>query len=142
MMANDNWVPAGFWRRFLALLVDSVLAGLVLFPILSMLGVNDDITKINQAGLGSTAVWNLPFIVVAALFVYYRQATPGKMLLGLEVRDARTLEKPSMGQALGRQFAYIVSFVPFCLGFLWIAFDDRKQGWHDKLASTVVVKRR
>jgi uncharacterized RDD family membrane protein YckC len=41
---------------------------------------------------------------------------------------------------VGRYFAYFVSTIPFCLGFLWVAFDKRKQGWHDKLAHTVVVR--
>jgi uncharacterized RDD family membrane protein YckC len=41
---------------------------------------------------------------------------------------------------IGRFFAYFVSIFPACLGFLWIAFDRRKQGWHDKIAGTVVVR--
>jgi uncharacterized RDD family membrane protein YckC len=45
-----------------------------------------------------------------------------------------------MGQSVGRYFAYLVSIIPLCLGFAWIAFDARKQGWHDKLAGSVVVR--
>jgi len=43
------------------------------------------------------------------------------------------------GQAILRYLAYIVSTLPLCLGFLWIAWDHRKQGFHDKIAKSVVV---
>ena len=65
---------------------------------------------------------------------------PGKMALKLKIVDATTGEKPSPGQAVGRYFAYILATIPLCLGFIWIAFDKRKQGWHDKLAGTVVIR--
>ncbi len=132
----------GFWRRLVALFIDSLLASLILFPVLGWLGVAPDITKLGQDGLKNTVVWNLPFIVAATLFIYYRQATPGKMLLGLKVVDAKTLGKLSFGQALGRQLSYIVSSLVLMLGFIWVAFDGRKQGWHDKLAGTVVIRDR
>ena len=65
-------------------------------------------------------------------------ATPGKRLGQLRVisSDGSDLRWP---QALGRFFGYVVSCV-FWLGFLWIAFDRNKQGWHDKLAGTYVVR--
>jgi len=47
--------------------------------------------------------------------------------------------QPSTGKLIGRYFAYLVSIIPIFLGFLWIAVDKRKQGWHDKLAGTVVI---
>jgi len=53
--------------------------------------------------------------------------------------DAQTGATPSAKQLVGRYFAYLVSTLPLCLGLLWIAVDKRKQGWHDKLAGTVVV---
>jgi uncharacterized RDD family membrane protein YckC len=55
--------------------------------------------------------------------------------------DAKTLGKPSTGQLIGRYLAYYVSTLPLCLGFLWVAFDKRKQGWHDRIAGTLVIKR-
>lgn len=41
---------------------------------------------------------------------------------------------------VGHCFAYYVPAIPLCLGFLWVAFDSKMQGWHDKLAGTVVVR--
>jgi uncharacterized RDD family membrane protein YckC len=42
---------------------------------------------------------------------------------------------------VGRYFAYFLSTIPLGLGLIWVAFDKRKQGWHDKLAGTVVIKK-
>jgi uncharacterized RDD family membrane protein YckC len=68
-------------------------------------------------------------------------ATPGKMFVGVRVADAYTGGPLSLQQCLERYFAYYLSWIPACLGFLWAAWDRRKQGWHDKLAGTVVVRR-
>ncbi|EKF82833.1 hypothetical protein MCRH_1828 [Moraxella catarrhalis RH4] len=68
-------------------------------------------------------------------------ATPGKMLFGLQVRDAKTGQFISVPRALLRYFSYLISSVILCLGLIWVGFDKKKQGWHDKIAKTVVVKR-
>ncbi len=62
------------------------------------------------------------------------------MLVSAKIVDAKTGQPASTGQLIGRYFAYIVSTLPLMLGFIWIAFDPRKQGWHDKLAGTIVVR--
>ena len=69
-----------------------------------------------------------------------KQGTPGKLLLSLRVVDATTGGSLGLGQSLLRYVGYIVSAVPFCLGFIWVGFDSKKQGWHDKIAGTVVVR--
>ena len=68
--------------------------------------------------------------------------TPGKMILNLKVVDAGSGDKLSIGQAIGRYLSYIVAFLPLCLGIFWVGIDKRKQGWHDKLAGTVVIRTR
>ena len=70
----------------------------------------------------------------------YKSATPGKMLTGLIIVDAKTGEKPSIGQFIVRYLGYYVSIIPLSLGIIWVGIDKRKQGWHDKLAGTVVIK--
>ena len=52
-----------------------------------------------------------------------------------------TGQKPSLGQFIGRYLAYFLAIIPAGIGLLWVAFDDRKQGWHDKLARTVLIRR-
>lgn len=64
------------------------------------------------------------------------------MAVSAKIVDAKTGNAASTGQLIGRYLAYYLSLVPFCLGFIWVAFDKRKQGWHDKLAGTVVVRKK
>ncbi len=78
--------------------------------------------------------------MAVVLFWIYRQATPGKMLVHARIVDATTGADPRPGQLLLRYVGYYVSGIVFGLGFLWVAFDARKQGWHDKMAKTVVVR--
>ncbi|EOG2909749.1 RDD family protein [Salmonella enterica] len=83
--------------------------------------------------------WIVPAVLTVILWRGF-QATPGKMALRLRVLDAESGCPASTGQYIGRYLGYFVSTVPLGLGFFWIAFDRRKQGWHDKLAGTVVVR--
>ncbi|HET9865375.1 MAG TPA: RDD family protein, partial [Steroidobacteraceae bacterium] len=83
----------------------------------------------------------LPAIAII-LFWIARAATPGKMALSMKIVDADTLGPMSKGQAIGRYLSYYLSMFGLMLGFLWVAFDPRKQGWHDKLAGTVVIRTR
>ena len=152
----------GFWLRFLAFLIDSILATVVIVPILSLFFGSSESLDLNLL-LGSSTSEQVQYLmretfsttstlqsllqlVLAALAVILfwvsRSATPGKMAIGAEIIDARTGGKPTTGQFIGRYFAYYISMFPLFLGFLWIAFDRRKQGWHDKLAGTVVVRKR
>ena len=80
----------------------------------------------------------VPVILTLWLWLMFK-ATPGKMLLGLEIVDAKTGGKMSLKQAIVRYCAYILSSVFVMLGFVWIAFDKQKQAWHDRLANSVVI---
>ena len=93
---------------------------------------------------GATAFvinWILPGVAVL-LFWHYRSATPGKMAISAVIVDARTFGRPTMAQLVGRYLGYYVSTIPLCAGLIWVAFDPRKQGWHDKMANTVVIRKR
>lgn len=78
--------------------------------------------------------------IASITFWIYKSATPGKMVLGLKIVDADTGGPCSTGQLIGRYLGYYVSLLVFFLGFIWVAFDKRKQGWHDKLAGTLVIR--
>ncbi len=69
----------------------------------------------------------------------YRGATPGKMILGMKVVDAKTLGTPTNAQLVKRYFGYVLSSIPLGLGFVWIAFNEKRQGWHDMIADTLVI---
>ena len=77
-------------------------------------------------------------IIVA--FWRYCGATPGKLAVGIKVVDAETGNAPSTGRLVVRLLCYLLSALPLYLGFFWVAVDRRKQGWHDKIAGTVVIQ--
>ena len=145
----------GFWARFLAMLIDSVWLTLILIPIVFLLFGQDFMsaammTSENSAEMAATTGASaaggmlvqllLPALLVVAFWVY-KSATPGKMVVSAEIVDEKSLGKPSTGQLIVRYIGYYISSFIFGLGFLWIAFDKRKQGWHDKIAGTLVVRR-
>jgi len=120
---------AGFWIRLGAGVIDLLVlvcaAGIIAYffpaPIIWL-----------TSGIG---------ISVAYLFGFWvwRGQTPGKMAVGVKI--IRTDSSPIKWQcALRRFLGYIVSLVTLFVGFIWVAFDDRKQGMHDKIADTYVVK--
>lgn len=139
---TQNIQYAGFWRRFLATLIDSLIIMVIIVPIL--LSIYDDAYLYSDAVIQGPADFFIGYLLPAIaviLFWVYKSATPGKMVISAKICDARSGGRPSTGQCIGRYLAYIISTLPLCLGFIWVAFDKRKQGWHDKIAGTVVVCR-
>lgn len=148
---------AGFWRRLVAYMIDNTIITIIfiLLAILAMVayfagavgGESDNlITTFADPGriaLMTILIWGVSFCVAMAYFTYFHGTTgrtPGKMLMGLQV--VGTDGKPiSFGIAFLRSVGYLISSIVFCLGYIWIGFDKRKQGWHDKIAGTVVIIR-
>jgi uncharacterized RDD family membrane protein YckC len=131
----------GFWKRFAAMWIDTlILTVLVALIVLPLYGTEYPVLQAQGKTMGVDTLINVGAVVATILLWRFRGATPGKMLFSAKIVDASTFAPPSTGKLVGRFFAYIVSMVPFFLGFLWIAFDPRKQGWHDKLAGTVVIQ--
>ena len=133
----------GFWPRVGASIIDTILLATIIAPILHAVYGPDYWTdsRLLQGPLDFLLNYALPAVAVI-LFWIAKQATPGKMLIGAKVVDARTGDKPSTRQFVIRYLGYYVSTIGLLLGFIWVAFDQRKQGWHDKLAGTVVVRSR
>lgn len=143
MNESTEFEYVGFWLRVWASLIDTVLMLIVIFPILfAIYGSEKLASGVTLSGPANILIsYVLPAIVVI-LFWIARQATPGKMAIGATIVDAKTGGKPSLRQDLIRYAGYFVSTIPFCLGLIWVGIDKRKQGWHDKLAGTVVVRRK
>ena len=133
----------GFWPRVGAALIDTVLVLVICAPLVTSIYGWQYWTAESfiQGPADFLITWVFP-AVAAILFWMYRQATPGKMAIAARIVDAATGAKPSTRQLVVRYLGYYVAIVPFMLGILWVAFDPRKQGWHDKLAGTVVVRSR
>lgn len=133
---------AGFWIRTGASIVDTILLVAVTAPILMALyGATYWTDESASHGILDILISYVFPAVAVILFWFYKAATPGKMLFGLRVISMGSTRKLSIGQSIGRYCAYFPSMIVLFLGIFWVAFDKRKQGWHDKLANTAVVRK-
>ena len=147
---------AGFWRRLGAYTVDgiiifftfivlSIIASLAFFSGAISGNSKDFIVDLaDPARFSSVKILICIFFtsLYIAYFTYFHGTTGrtlGKMFFGLQVVSADGTPI-SFGIAFLRAVGYLVSGI-FYLGFIWAAFDKRKQGWHDKIAGTVVIIR-
>lgn len=131
----------GFWARTAAYIFDSLLIMVIISPILYlMVGGIDELAMAKETpGVGAMIVMYLLPISLVISFWVWKGSTPGKMIFTARIVDAKTGGHPSTLQFIGRYLGYIISTIPLCLGFMWIGWDKRKQGWHDKISGTVVV---
>jgi len=132
----------GFWKRLVAMLIDTLILLVIIVPLLLAIYGRGYFSLVE--GGGFAGLWDFLIQVVfpaVAVIVFwrYRGATPGKMAISARIVDARTGQAPSTGRLVVRYFAYLASMLPLFLGFIWVAIDRRKQGFHDKIAGTVVV---
>jgi uncharacterized RDD family membrane protein YckC len=138
-MQNQEY--AGFWIRVAAALIDTVVFVLVFSIPLTLIYGSDYWTSDEMV----SGFWDIlltyiaPIIITVWFWVKYL-GTPGKMALRLRVVDANTGKAISSRKAVGRYLGYYVSAIPLLLGFIWVGIDKKKQGFHDKLAGTVVVR--
>ena len=142
MQENDELEYAGFWIRVWASIIDTVLLLLITMPILlSIYGAEYfESEDFIHGPIGFLISWMLPAIAVITFWIY-KSATPGKMAISSKIVDAQSGRQPSTWQFIGRYLAFLMAGLPLGLGIIWVAFDKRKQGWHDKLAGTVVVRK-
>lgn len=142
-MQTNDFEYVGFWPRVGATIIDSIIVLFITTPLLvAIYGWSyfaDPDSPFISGPADFLISWVMPAVGVI-LFWLYKQATPGKMAVAARVVDARTGNPISVGQAVGRYLAYFVATLPLFLGLIWVAFDPRKQGWHDKLAGTVVIR--
>ncbi|NOX76537.1 MAG: RDD family protein [Gammaproteobacteria bacterium] len=124
---------AGFWRRVGASLLDSIFFVVVFTLIMGPVFANALVYE--PAGILRTL---LSLVLTVGLWLTVL-GTPGKLLLDCAVVDATSLKPMGLRQAILRYVAYLASLLPLMLGFLWVARDPRKQGFHDKIANTVVL---
>ena len=143
---------AGFWRRVGAYLIDAILLGIVTSILGSVLGMPMGASAMSSMMSGDPAAiaaaqsgGNLGNLISIILGVAYfagmessaHQATLGKKLLGMVVTDLAG-NRLSLGRAIGRYFAKFVSAIILGIGFIMVAFTEKKQGLHDMIAGTLV----
>ena len=119
----------GFWIRFFAQILDGAIFAIATIILLVLIGL-------------------VPFFIIlfVPLFFYWlyksiKCETLGRKIIGIQVVNASG-ERISFWEGLFREvIGKTVSAIFFYLGFIWVAFDRQKQGWHDKIASTYVVRK-
>ena len=128
----------GFWKRLAAGVLDLILVLFVVTPV-TVYVFGDGWTNARGV-LGFVVNW-VPLGGAIIAFWVMKGATPGKLVISAAVVDADTHAPVDFWQALTRYVGYFISTIPVLAGLAWIGFDARKQGWHDKMARTVVIHR-
>lgn len=135
---------AGFWIRFLAILVDALLVLIVAVGLALIVGGILGLSGTYQTVPVTDLANRLGFVVEWLYFTLMtngaNQATYGKMAVGIKVTD-ESGRRIGLGRANARYWSKILSALLLVIGFLMVAFTDRKQGLHDKIAGTLVVYR-
>ena len=141
-MTTETTRYVGFWKRFGATIVDTILLSLITLPAtIAFYGwgyFDAEQTNIVAGPVDFVISWVVPIFIVLGFWIW-KQATPGKMLFRARILDAKTGGIPTTRQWILRYLGYFISMIPLCLGYFWVAFDKRKQAWHDKIAGTVVI---
>jgi uncharacterized RDD family membrane protein YckC len=132
VIATSN--KAGFWVRTFAYLIDSIGIGIVSGIIASLIG----------GGATGTTSNGLSFLFGLAYFVYFWSEQGGGQTLGMRVLNLKVIRTDgsalTITQGLIRYLGLFVSFICLLIGVIWVAFDADKQGWHDKIAGTYVIR--
>ena len=133
----------GFWIRVVAYIIDFILLAIIGGILSVPLGLN--YSDPNSLNSGAARTSNGIDLVLSFLYFTllwsYMGASLGQRLLGLHVVDATSGQPITFGKAALRWLGLIISFFVCFIGVIWVAFDARKQGWMDKIAGTVVVRR-
>lgn len=131
----------GFWRRVGATIIDTLLLLCITMPLLlAVYGKKYFLMTGIIVGTADFIIsWVIPAIIVLVFWMRVG-ATPGKMAMSARIVDAETGGELTLPQSLVRYLGYFASIIPFFVGFIWVAFDAKKRGWHDLIAGTVVVR--
>lgn len=145
---------AGFWLRWVAAVIDNILLQIVILPLSFIIGIvlgglivggggdpsaSGPQLMLNLIGAGLSLVIQIGYNVF--MISSARQATLGKMAMGLKVTDLYG-KRITVGQAFGREFGKILSGLILMIGYIMAGFTAKKQALHDMLASTLVLKTR
>ncbi len=125
---------AGFWVRFFAVLIDGLGVGIVSNIITGLMGADP------MSASGSS----IQTLLSVLYFCYFWSAQGGGQTLGMRVLNIKVVRTDGSSltilQAFIRYIGLVVSIACLFIGVIWAAFDANKQGWHDKIASTYVVR--
>lgn len=147
---KQTGVNAGFWWRVLAFLIDGIMLNIAFYliqiPLVIVLGASEtNLSPVEDiivtVGMIITFVVSTttPWLYFTLMESSEWQATPGKKWLGLIVTDMDG-QRISFGKANVRYWSKLLSAIILCIGYFMVAFTERKQGLHDIIAGTLVLK--
>ena len=132
---------AGFWVRFLALVLDVIVLGVITTALSPVWGPQFTVTGTTVTiHTNANALGTLTGLVYFVGLWSWRGQTIGMIPFGMQVVGVADGKKIDLLRGVLRYVGIIISIVPLFLGLIWVAFDSRKQGWHDKIAGTVVIR--
>ena len=147
---GDKFVYAGFWWRFLAYLIDAIILSVGYWLVALVFGFNGwlflgtDYKYWAAAGVTLVVIYSVlsfiaPWLYYALMESSKFQGTIGKWALKMRVVDEEG-KQITFSRATGRYFAKILSSLTLGIGYIMVAFTERKQGLHDILARTLILK--
>lgn len=128
-MTQHPGVSVGFPERIVAYIIDAIIIAISTVILIMLLPV--------------ALAYVIALVIGVGYAVYFWTTsgqTPGKMAMGLKVVNAETGGLLDPGAAVIRYVGYLISGIPLYLGFLWIIWDPKHEGWHDKIAKTKVIR--
>ncbi len=147
--SGSPFLYAGFWYRTLAYIIDVIIGTvgviMIALPLGFALGASmADTSSTSEIYSAGEALGNVLGILINWLYFTISESSPwqatlGKMLLGLRVTDEAG-NRISFGKANGRYWSKIFSGLLLFAGYIMVAFTEKKQGLHDKIAGTLVLK--
>jgi uncharacterized RDD family membrane protein YckC len=162
-MHPDAAEYAGFWRRFVAYIIDKLILGIlstiVVLPVVLFIGLgafsmgaraheDTDFPESFPILMAMVGAWMmLILLIIIAEWLYFsvmeskKGATLGKMAMNIQVTDMRG-NSISFGRATGRYFGKILSGLTLCVGYMMAGWTQQKQALHDILAGSLVVIKR
>jgi uncharacterized RDD family membrane protein YckC len=133
---------AGPGRRLAALLIDSILvAAIIACGLLAWMTIGGKAPETGSRAFQYAAVGGV--LLALALKVTldaWLQGTPGLRLMDCRLVDARSGLGIGLVRSVKRTLGLIVAILPVLLGLLWMLWNKRRQGWHDLLAGSVVIR--
>ena len=132
------------------MIIDGFIVSVITIVVLIVLGivvgllarVTGSALDLSEGGPLTWLTYLLSVVISVGYFVYYwgMGSTRAMRLFRLAVVDAQTGQPIGFGRAAFRYVGYIISIIPCYLGLIWAAFDPKKQGWHDKIAGSIVIQ--
>ena len=137
---------SGWWRRAGALLIDTLVVAVIVG---AAIGLAVAVSAVNDVAGGIAFVVAIILVIAAPIFysIYWTGKKPGQTLgkkaLGIRVRNVEQDRAIGYGSSAGRYFitvAFGIFYVPLLLDYLWPLWDKQHQAFHDKVASSIVVR--